>query len=171
MARTIITEVTKFFYGKGHQSPTWEVWSGGKDRIKVIRLIRAIEEEEAKGKSWIAPGQAIALAKKEGLEVTQEQIKELIEIHKEWFRNRAHKPWREKYLLYISVLPRGTGRTTPPGGKFTPDTPITLTAIPRHDYIFDRWSGDYVGTDNPITITMDSDKGIIAHFKKVGGPP
>lgn len=168
MPVTIISQVTRLFYGEGHQSPPAEVWAGtiGADPIPVLRLMRDIEDEEAKGKSWIAPGQAIALAKKEGLEVTQEQIKELIELHKEWFRNRATKPWRTKYFLTIPIVPGGKGSVTPPGGDFAPDAMVTLTATPIAGYNFDRWTGDYSGTDNPTTIKMDKDKRITARFKK-----
>jgi uncharacterized repeat protein (TIGR02543 family) len=39
-----------------------------------------------------------------------------------------------------------------------------LMANPSRGYVFDHWSGDKSGTDSRITITMDSDKTVIAHF-------
>ena len=44
-----------------------------------------------------------------------------------------------------------------------------LTAIPTLNYYFDKWTGDLTGEIEPITITVDSDKKIIAHFKKEKG--
>lgn len=160
-----------FEKGKGYQSPPW-IWKG--DPIKVMRLIRDIEEEEERGKKWLAPGQVLALAKKKGLELTMEDIKEFTEERKGWFGHRKVKPWREKYILSISITPRGAGSVTPareggpvaPEHRFTPGVPVTLTAIPYADYDFNRWSGDYAGTDNPISITMDVDRNFIAHFKR-----
>jgi len=41
---------------------------------------------------------------------------------------------------------------------------VTFTAIPTIGYVFDHWSGDMTGDVNPINITMDGDKSIIANF-------
>lgn len=68
------------------------------------------------------------------------------------------------YTLSIST---GTGGTTDPEpGTYTydPGTEVTITAIPDSGYEFSAWSGDASGTDNPITITMDSDMSITANF-------
>ena len=46
---------------------------------------------------------------------------------------------------------------------------MALTAVPAPGYSFDRWSGDASGTDNPTTITIDSNKSVVAHFKKLFG--
>ncbi|HDO19705.1 MAG TPA: carboxypeptidase regulatory-like domain-containing protein, partial [Thermoplasmatales archaeon] len=43
-------------------------------------------------------------------------------------------------------------------------TEVTLTAIANEGYIFDHWSEDLSGDENPVTITMNSDKTIVAHF-------
>jgi len=43
---------------------------------------------------------------------------------------------------------------------------VAITAIPNDGYRFSEWSGDASGSDNPITITMDSDKSITANFIK-----
>jgi hypothetical protein len=43
-------------------------------------------------------------------------------------------------------------------------TVITLTATPATDSSFSGWGGDASGTDNPILITMDSNKSIDANF-------
>ena len=41
---------------------------------------------------------------------------------------------------------------------------VNLTAIASEGYEFDHWSGNLSGSENPITLTMDSDKEITAEF-------
>ena len=49
-------------------------------------------------------------------------------------------------------------------GLYNYGTVLELTAVPNEGYVFDSWSGDVSSTDNPLTITMDSDKNITALF-------
>jgi len=63
-----------------------------------------------------------------------------------------------------------TGSTS--GGSVSPDginscfenTHATISAIADSGYVFDHWSGDATGSENPRTVTMNSDKNITAHF-------
>tara|TARA_R110002167_G_scaffold67550_1_gene190964 strand:+ start:83 stop:1576 length:1494 start_codon:yes stop_codon:yes gene_type:complete len=41
---------------------------------------------------------------------------------------------------------------------------VILTPTPDSGYVFDSWSGDATGTDNPLTVLMDADKNITANF-------
>jgi hypothetical protein len=46
-------------------------------------------------------------------------------------------------------------------------TPVLITATPGSGYDFSLWTGDVPSgheTDNPVTITMDSDKSVSANF-------
>ena len=73
------------------------------------------------------------------------------------------------YTLVTSVNPQGGGTVTP-GGTYDVGTVVTLTAtatITPDRYRFVRWSGDASGTTSPITITMDSDKNVVAQFVKI----
>ena len=74
-----------------------------------------------------------------------------------------------QYTLSVSVDPAGSGTVTlnPPGGTYDSGTQVTLTATANPGYVFDEWSGDLSGTDNPATITMDSDKSVTAHFSQI----
>ncbi|CAM1345221.1 InlB B-repeat-containing protein [Tenacibaculum amylolyticum] len=56
---------------------------------------------------------------------------------------------------------------TPTNGTYDEGTNVTLSAVPLEGYQFDSWSGDASGTTNPLTITMDADKTIIANFSAV----
>lgn len=69
------------------------------------------------------------------------------------------------YSLSISISPSAGGSVTPPGGKFVAGTKVVLTAVPALGYVFRYWSGNVSETCNPITIVMNCDKSITAHFE------
>jgi hypothetical protein len=71
----------------------------------------------------------------------------------------------DQYTLNTSVSPEGAGTITPAGGKYVAGTEVTLVAEPASGYAFDNWSGDTISTTNSITIKMDSNKSVTAHFK------
>jgi hypothetical protein len=52
----------------------------------------------------------------------------------------------------------------PDTSPFEYGTPVTLEAVPSPGYIFANWSGDLSSSENPITITMDSNTEIAANF-------
>jgi len=76
-------------------------------------------------------------------------------------------PTLELYSLNISISPSGIGAVVPPGGEFQSGTQVTLTAVPAPGYQFAHWGGAASVTSLNITITMDSNKAIIAHFKRI----
>jgi formylglycine-generating enzyme required for sulfatase activity len=49
-------------------------------------------------------------------------------------------------------------------GQYEPGTTATLTAIPKSGYLFNYWTGDASGSNNPLTLLMDADKTIGATF-------
>ncbi len=69
------------------------------------------------------------------------------------------------YTLTVSIEGTGMGEVTlnPPGGTYEAGTSVTLTAIPEPGHsVFVEWQGDASGSDNPITITMNGNKNVIA---------
>jgi len=70
-------------------------------------------------------------------------------------------------------------RTSAPGRGFIkcdPNKPayncfevVNIEAVCAPGYIFTGWSGDLVSTSNPVTITMDGDKTMIANFLSTRG--
>ena len=68
------------------------------------------------------------------------------------------------YTLSVTVRPSGAGSVSPSTGQYKRGRKVTLTAIPGSNYCFLYWSGDTSGSSTTITITMDSDKSITAHF-------
>ena len=47
---------------------------------------------------------------------------------------------------------------------------VELTPTPNSGYEFTSWSGDATGTDNPLTVLMNSNKNITANFTLVNNP-
>lgn len=80
---------------------------------------------------------------------------------------------KRAHILDLYII--GQGNTIPSGGHggyrygYGVGESVTLTAIPHEYWQFSNWSGDLSGTQNPIAITMDSDKGIIANFALLPG--
>ena len=73
------------------------------------------------------------------------------------------------YNLYISVK-AGEGSVSPVSGTYEKGVALTLTATPALSWEFDRWEGDCNGSENPITIQMDSGKIVRAYFAEAGTP-
>lgn len=71
----------------------------------------------------------------------------------------------------LSVITRGQGAVTSSSDKnsFEKDSKVTLTATPSEGWIFDSWSGDERGNQNPLQITMSATKSITANFKTKDG--
>lgn len=54
--------------------------------------------------------------------------------------------------------------------KFAQGTEVTVTALAEEGFTFTGWSGDASGTNLSITITMDADKEVVAHFEEITDP-
>ncbi len=71
---------------------------------------------------------------------------------------------------YSLTVAAGSGGTTDPlqgTYLYTEGIEVAIRAVPNSAYTFSGWSGAASGTDNPITITMDSNKSITASFTKI----
>ncbi len=65
----------------------------------------------------------------------------------------------------------GSGGTTDPSEGFheyAPGTDVEITAYPGADYEFSSWGGDISSTNNPETITINSDMYVEAYFEPAG---
>ena len=69
----------------------------------------------------------------------------------------------------LTVNSNGQGIVTPPGGTFDEGSAVDLTASPASGWTFDHWGGDVTGSINPVSITMNTDKTVTAHFAQL--PP
>jgi uncharacterized repeat protein (TIGR02543 family) len=73
--------------------------------------------------------------------------------------------------LDVTVTGSGTVSVDPDQATYGCGELVTLTAIPDAGYEFTGWSGDLSGSENPATITMNSDKNITANFDPDTTPP
>ncbi len=67
------------------------------------------------------------------------------------------------YSLITTVFPEGAG-TVVGAGTYDNGTTVMLEATPTSGYRFDHWEGDAEGVDNPVYITMTTDKAVMAVF-------
>jgi hypothetical protein len=68
------------------------------------------------------------------------------------------------YTLTVTTVGSGTVNLNPPGGVYTENTTVTLTAIPDSGWQFTGWTGDLSGGTASLPLLMDSHKAITATF-------
>ena len=64
-----------------------------------------------------------------------------------------------------TVAPVGSG-TVEGVGDYAIGSSITLTATPAAHYDFESWTGDVTSTDNPLTLTVNSNITVTANFQE-----
>ena len=72
------------------------------------------------------------------------------------------------YNLTTAIIGNGRIDLNPSGGAYTAGTQVTLTATPDSGAQFNTWSGDISGSDNPTTVTIQSNMNITGNFTSVG---
>ena len=71
------------------------------------------------------------------------------------------------YTLSISCIPTSGGNVSPNGGTYDDVSRLDITATPASGYRFDHWEGSVSGASPTISLTMDGDKTLTAHFTKL----
>ena len=67
----------------------------------------------------------------------------------------------------VTINVNGNGNVTGANtGTYLEGTELTLTATPAEHHDFINWTGDITSTDNPLTITVNSDINITANFQE-----
>jgi uncharacterized repeat protein (TIGR02543 family) len=69
-----------------------------------------------------------------------------------------------KFTLTTKIVGNGDLVLDPPGGIYEEGTVVQMNATAAAEWEFSGWTGDRSGSDNPITITMDTDKSVTANF-------
>jgi surface protein len=69
------------------------------------------------------------------------------------------------YNLTTSTNPNDGGKIIPGSQEYEEGESVTLIASPFDEYVFDSWTGAE-GTTSTTTITMDSNKSVVANFIK-----
>jgi uncharacterized repeat protein (TIGR02543 family) len=68
------------------------------------------------------------------------------------------------YTLVHNCTTGGSIGHNPSGSTFAEGTVVSLHGNADDDYVFSHWSGDASGTEDDITITMNGDRSVTAHF-------
>ncbi len=76
--------------------------------------------------------------------------------------------FKASYQLAAETRGLGSVLTTPSSTTFIDGDEVILTAIPAEGYGFVGWTGDLESTDQQTTLSMDSNKRVIAHFAQLG---
>ncbi|MBK8092244.1 MAG: hypothetical protein IPK32_09780 [Verrucomicrobiaceae bacterium] len=66
-----------------------------------------------------------------------------------------------------TIASNGTVQRSNPGPNHSEGQTVTLTPVPNPGFQFAGWSGDASGTANPLTVSMSTDKKIVASFTPV----
>ena len=73
---------------------------------------------------------------------------------------------RHEFNLNITVDGEGTTDPAPGNHIYEYQDEITVIATPAEGWRFSHWSGDVESTNETITIFMDGDKTVVAHFER-----
>ncbi|SFB58686.1 HYR domain-containing protein, partial [Algoriphagus aquimarinus] len=73
----------------------------------------------------------------------------------------------QQFVLTSSVVGSGLVKRSPNENNFDADSEVVLTAIPSVGWTFKQWLGDASGTNDEVTLTMDSNKNVIAEFEEI----
>jgi hypothetical protein len=69
-----------------------------------------------------------------------------------------------KFSLTVTVVGNGFETNNPPRNYYNLNDVVTLRALTNGSDLFLGWAGDASGTNNPLTVTMNSNKVIQANF-------
>ncbi|MFH1142961.1 MAG: LamG-like jellyroll fold domain-containing protein [Candidatus Eisenbacteria bacterium] len=72
--------------------------------------------------------------------------------------------------LTVHVEGDGSVERDPDQVSYDLGTPVELTALPAENWEFVEWSGDALGSDNPVTVIMDGPQDVTAHFRETLAP-
>lgn len=68
--------------------------------------------------------------------------------------------------LTTSATPPAWGSVTPPTGNYTVGRPVSVIATPAPYFLFDHWSGNLTGSNNPVALSVTTNMTVSAIFKE-----
>ena len=79
-------------------------------------------------------------------------------------------PSQPKYYTLTTEV-SGSGSISPSGGDYEEGTSVTLTASPGSGWTFDHWGGNASGSSSSTSVTINSNKHVIAYFARKAPSP
>lgn len=70
------------------------------------------------------------------------------------------------YTVSITLNPTDGGTVSPKGGQFEEDQTVSFTVTPSENYIFKNWSGSDNSSNNPLSLTINTNKTLTVNFEK-----
>lgn len=65
------------------------------------------------------------------------------------------------------ATPQEGGEVTPDAGVYPRDATFEVEAVPNEGWKFNHWEGDFTGSINPFSLTMNGNKTVVAHFERL----
>lgn len=84
-------------------------------------------------------------------------------------KNSSNNP-TETYTFESTVTPTNAGTINPSQGSFDSGEQVQILATPNENWVFKNWNGDYSGTNNPATVTINKNMSINALFEELTFP-
>lgn len=72
-----------------------------------------------------------------------------------------------EYSFSASASPSEAGSVSPESGTYEEGSEVEVTASANEGWNFTEWTGDVESTENPVSVTIDSDTEITANFAEV----
>ncbi len=82
----------------------------------------------------------------------------------DYYVDNVFAPATERYRLDVSTVGNGAVTVSTGESTYANNATVVLTAVADPGWSFTGWSGDLGGNLNPESLTMDSDKSVIASF-------
>jgi hypothetical protein len=79
----------------------------------------------------------------------------------------ASEPEIPRYTLTVTANPSEGGLVNPQTGTYNSGQTVNIVASANDFFAFSNWTGNWNGTENSFTITMDSNKTITGNFDKI----
>ena len=71
-----------------------------------------------------------------------------------------------QFSLTVIADGQGVVNVSPPANRYNSGQSVTLTPVPEAGHAFIDWSGDAMGTINPLVLRMDNNKTVRGNFTK-----
>ena len=72
-----------------------------------------------------------------------------------------------EYVLTVNVAGEGIVLKAPDQDVYFYGDEVVLTAAPSDGWMFDGWTGGVVSPENPVTVIMNGNKTVLAHFSEI----